>query len=297
MKDRHLTTFVADLWKRALPEGSFAMKPGGKYRTDATAWAVIALSAAGENPDLLKPFRASLAMNQLDNGMVPFSADHPEAIWTTPLAILAWQGSNEFSSTKDKAIDFLLMTSGVHFTRKPDAPVEHDTSLKGWPWTSKAHSFLEPTALSVIALRTTSHESHERVQEALLMLMDRQLTKGGWNYGNTKVFGRELYPMPETTGMALAAIAGMVPKTSVDRSLNYLRSNVGQARTPITLGWSLLGLSAYGERPDNAERLIIECFNLQKKYGIYDTAMLSLLILAFLAKDGIVNAFKHGVME
>ena len=268
------------------------MKPGGVYRTDATAWAVAALSVVGERPDLLKPARSSLAINQVKNGMVPFSTDHPEAIWTTPIAILAWQGSNEFSSSKDKAIDFLLKTTGVHWTKKPDSPEGHDTAFKGWPWTSKSHSWVEPTALSIIALRITGYEAHERVREALLMLIDRQLTKGGWNYGNTRVFGRELYPMLETTGMALSSIAGMVAKGSVGKSLNYLKSNIGRVLTPITLGWSLLGLSAYGERPDNAELLIIECFNHQKRYGMYDTVMLSLLIVAFLANDGIVNAFK-----
>lgn len=294
MKDRRLFAIIADLWTRALPESGFVMKPGGRYRTDATAWAVVALSVAEEKPDRLKPSQARLAINQLENGLVPFSSDHPEAIWTTPLAILAWQGSIEFSSGKGKAIDFLLKTTGVLFSaQKPNSPVGYDTSLKGWPWTSEALSWLEPTALSIIALRVTGYEKHERVQEALLMLMNRQLTKGGFNFGSTKVFGRELNPMPETTGMALASIAGMVPKTSVDKSLNYLRSNIGEAQTPITLGWSILGLSAYGQRPENAEQLIMECFNNQKRYGIYDTAMLSFLILALVAKDGIVNAFKQ----
>jgi hypothetical protein len=300
MKDGHSVTLmaiIAELWKRTLPEGGFAMKPGGKYRTDATAWALAALSVVGERPDLLKPARSSLAINQVKNGMVPFSKDHSEAIWTTPIAILAWQGSNEFSSTKDKAVDFLLQTTGVHWTKIPDSPVGDDSALKGWPWTSKSHSWVEPTALSIIALRITGYEAHERIREALLMLMDRQFTKGGWNSGNRRVFGRELDPMPEWTGMALSSIAGMVPKGSVGESLNYLKSNIGRVLTPITLGWSLLGLSAYGERPDNAERLIIECFNHQKRYGMYDTVMLSLLIVAFLANDGIINAFQKAGFE
>lgn len=268
------------------------MNPGGKYRTDASAWSVVALSAVSEGPNLLMPARASLAINQLETGAVPFSKNNQEAIWTTPVAILAWEGSNEFSFMKNKAVDFLLKTEGVHWKKKPDAPFDHDTALRGWAWTSRTHSWVEPTALSLIALRVAGYEAHERVREGLRMMMDRQLSEGGWNYGNTKVFGKELYPMPETTGIALSSIAGVSPRASVDKSLNYLRSSVEKSRTPITLGWGLLGLSAYGERPDSAEQLITECFSQQKKYGAYDTAMLSLLILAFIAKDGVVKAFK-----
>ncbi len=268
------------------------MKPGGQSRTDATAWTVMALSIAGERPETLRVARGRLAIDQLENGAVSFLTDQPETIWTTPLAILAWSGSTEFASRKDKAIDFLLKTTGSHSAREPNSPVGHDSALKGWPWVSRTHSWAEPTALSVIALRVTGYEAHERVQEALRMLMDRQLTGGGWNFGSTLVFGRELYPMPETTGMALSSIAGMVPKTDVGKSLNYLRSNIGEAQTPITLCWSLLGLSAYGERPDSAEKLIMECLSHQKRYGVYDTVMLSLLLIACLANDGMINAFK-----
>ena len=156
MRDRHLTAFIAKLWERKLPEGGFSIKPGGRYRNDATAWALIASCAAEEKPDRLKPSRTRLASNQLENGIVPLSTDHPDTIWTTPLAILAWRGTSEYSSMRDRAIEFLLKTAGVY-----------DSSLKGWPWTSKAHSWAEPTALSVTALRVTGYEAHERVREAL----------------------------------------------------------------------------------------------------------------------------------
>jgi hypothetical protein len=76
------------------------------------------------------------------------------------------------------------------------------------------HSWIEPTALGVIALKAAGHERHERVQEAIRMILDRQLPHGGWNYGNTFVFGRELRPMPESSGAALAGLAGQVERGS-----------------------------------------------------------------------------------
>ncbi len=98
------------------------MKPGGKYRTDVTVWAVTALYLTGEKSYLLKPARARLALNQLESGVVPFLIGHQEAMWTTPLAILAWWGSNAFSSNKDRAVDILLKTTGLHWAKKTDSP-------------------------------------------------------------------------------------------------------------------------------------------------------------------------------
>ena len=38
---------IDQIWKSSLPEGGFANRPGGHYRPDATAWAVMALRMCG----------------------------------------------------------------------------------------------------------------------------------------------------------------------------------------------------------------------------------------------------------
>jgi len=114
------------------------------------------------------------------------------------------------------------------------------------------------------------------------MLLDRQLPHGGWNYGNTLVFGQELRPIPESTGIALAALAGRAPRERVERSLEFLEARVQKLRTPLALGWSLLGLGAWGERLAEYRKWVLESLRLQDKYGTYDTAPLSILMLALL---------------
>ena len=99
------------------------------------------------------------------------------------------------------------------------------------------------------------------------MILDRQLPHGGWNYGNTLVFGRELPPMPESTGAALAGLAGQVDRRAVARSLDYLRGEVDRFRTPISLGWSLLGLAAWDLWPSNGTALVERCLANQSRYG------------------------------
>ena len=136
-----------------------------------------------------------------------------------------------------------------------------------------------------MALRMAGYGWHDRVHEAVRMLLDRQLPHGGWNAGNTIVFGHELHPMPEGTGSALAGLAGAVDEAEVARSLDYLHGEVDRLRTPISLGWSLIGLAAWGQWPTRGDALIERCLANQSRYGGYDTSSLCLLALGALAAD------------
>jgi hypothetical protein len=201
------------------------------------------------------------------------------------LAILAWQNSPASQVAQSRAVRFLLDTTGIHFPRKPNAASAHDPNLKGWPWIDNTHSWVEPTATCVMALRGTGHGQHDRVIEAIRMILDRQLPHGGWNFGSTLEFGRELRPMPETTGAALAGLAGMVGREKVIRSLDYLQGEVARLQTPISLGWSLLGLAAWELWPSNGAALVERCLANQTRYGDYDTSALCLLFLGALAGE------------
>ena len=130
-----------------------------------------------------------------------------------------------------------------------------------------------------------------RVTEGAQLLIDRQLSKGGWNYGNTTVFGTELAAMPESTGLALSALSGLANKQDVTRSITRLKDSVETLKTPFSLGWTLLGLSAWGERPSNANTMIDRCLRRQNRYGSYDTTLISLMIVARKAEGGLIHAF------
>lgn len=284
-----LTSSLQHLVGRAVPGGGFSDRPGGEYRPDATSWAILALQRSGSGGDLLEPARSRLARDQGQDGRIVISPDHQEAFWPTPLAILAWQESPQHREVKARAVHFLLRTTGRHWQKGPNDPLGHNTSLKGWPWIDETHSWIEPTALSVIALGACGYADHARVREAVQLVMDRQLTHGGWNYGNTTVFGQELHPAPESTGAALHALASRVHREQVQRSLDYLSSQIGQLHTPIALGWGLLGLASWELRPDNAQTLIIQSLDRQKRYGTYDTSSLCMLLLPLLVPGGLAS--------
>lgn len=273
----------AALLRRVLPDGGFSDRPNGQFCVDSTAWGILAVKACLGSEELLDRSRRLLLREQRQDGRLCVSDTHPASYWPTPVTILAWQNSPSTREGQQRAVHFLLNITGFHFPRQSDAPSGHDTLLKGWPWIDETHSWVEPTAMAVMALRVTGHDHHERVKEAVQMLLNRQLPHGGWNYGNTLVFGKELHPMPESTGAALTGLAGMVEQKHIARSLDYLQATVDRLRTPISLGWSLLGLAAWDLWPSNAAALVDRCLANQSRYGEYDTSALSLLFLGALA--------------
>jgi len=273
------------LSSRVLPKGGFAGSHGGPFQVDSTVWGALAFRACGGSSEILEGLRALLAREQGGDGRVCVNREHPASYWPTALAILAWQNSPASQVAQSRAIRFLLDTTGTHFVKKPDDPSGHDPNLKGWPWIEDTHSWVEPTAMCVMALRAVGHGQHDRVHEAIRMMLDRQLPHGGWNIGNTLVFGRELHPNPESTGAALTGLARVVDRGKVSRSLEYLQGEVDRLRTPISLGWSLLGLAGWGLWPSNGAALVERCLANQARYGEYDTSSLSLLFLGALAGE------------
>ena len=280
---------IANILDRSLPEGGFAPLMGDTFRADATAWAVIALVASGVERDVTRAACRRLAESQLSDGRLEAVADHPEAYWPTSLALLAWKTIPGFESESKRAVRFLLANSGKHVPRQGNDAAAHDTSIRGWPWIENTHSWIEPTSLSVLALNAHGYGKHERVAEAVKMILDRQLPEGGWNYGNTTVFGKKLRPIPESTGHALCALAGNADSDDVSVSINYLNREADRIRTPLALSWSIFGLAAWSNRPPQMEDWILQSLALQKKYGYYDTAILSQLIVCHFTSGNLLS--------
>jgi hypothetical protein len=287
MSEDLFSFWINQLRRRAPADGGFASGPGGAYRADATCWAILALAGDSANRELITRARSRLAADQLPDGRVSISPDHPEAFWPTSLAILAWHQSPEHREHQARAAHFLITSSGRHMERTADSASGHDTNIKGWPWIADTHSWVEPTGLAMMALKIAGFGDHERVKEASRLVLDRQLPQGGWNYGNTLVFDQELRPMPLSTGIALNALKDQTSLATIQRSLTFLETRVPNLSTPLSLGWSLLGLGAWRVRLPSSYAWIEACLKNQTKYGDYDTASLALLMVALKSPGGL----------
>src|SRR4051812_14332061 len=216
---------------------SWGYHAAGISASEPAALAALALLAHGESAAALPALDWLLSVQDAD-GSVGIEAGQSTPGWPTAWCMLAWQAAQEsglehprFAAALDRALAWTLRTQGLAMDRDPanDGAAGHDTRLHGWPWVIGTHSWLEPTAINLLALKRVGREDHPRSQEARRMLHDRILPDGGCNYGNTIVFGQELRPHVQPTGLCLLALSGrneMTPK--IERSLEFLRSELAQ---------------------------------------------------------------------
>ena len=235
--------------------------------------------------------RRSLAALQLADGAVPVIPECPSATWPTSLAILAWLPDPAFHPHARAAADWMLSHRGKRWSRELDSdPVlGHDPGLRGWSWTVGTYSWVEPTALAMLALTAMGEgKSLMQLAEATMMLLDRELPDGGWNYGNTRVFLNVLLPIPEYTGLALAALGAfaMRPERSIiERSLKYLASNQCASSTPLIATWKAFAFRSWNKNVTELLGTLVSILGYQLHYGSYNTPVLAQL-LAAIVTDG-----------
>lgn len=281
---------LAEVARRARADGGWAARPdAGEASVDATAWAAIGFAFGGAALATARHAAcAALARAQAADGRLSTSPLHPGAYAPTSVALLAWNRAARHATARAAALAFLEGHAGERFARSPESPLAIDPQLVGWPWIDKTFSWCEPTALALLALEIERRGDGPRAREGRRLLLDRQLSSGGWNYGNTRVFGSELRPAPEATGLVLVALAGRLERAAVAASLDYLAREAPRLPTPLALGWTLLALAAWGERPPESDRWLAQSLARAARYGGYETAELALLAIAAAAPRGLL---------
>jgi len=111
--------------------------------------------------------------------------------------------------------------------RPTDAAKEQEVhyiylKLLGWSWAEGTFSWVEPTAWACLALQRVGQGGHERVRECLQLLLDRALDEGGINYGNRRILGCILEPIPGPTALMLVALQKQPRSPRVLAAVNYL---------------------------------------------------------------------------
>jgi len=163
--------------------------------------------------------------------------------WTTSLLVLTLTHRALAPALRERAITWLLSWQGL--TAEPNDFVTLNSKLVGWPWISETLSWVEPTSYAILALKRAAYATHPRVQEAELLLLDRECTQGGWNYGNHTVLERALDPFMPTTALALLALQDVTAaQAAVTRGLAYLTTELQTVRSTLSLALSILCLQA-----------------------------------------------------
>ena len=268
--------------------GTWSYRAGGTDSVEPSVLGALALRGLGtelsEGDQSHNERLASwLVSIQNKDGSIGLSGAQRSPGWPTSYALLLWHELKRAEGCRRSAVRWLLGQKGR--TIRPefnlDRTIGHDTMLVGWPWVTDTHSWLEPTALAVLALRKEGAGNNTRVLEGLKLIRDRAIPGGGWNYGNKAAFGTALRPQPAPTGLALLALADSEGERTqiVSEAIRYLRAILPKTRSPFALGWGLLGLAAWNDRPTEANTWLAESFD--QVTGRSDAPIrLALLLLA-----------------
>ena len=214
-------------------------------------------------------------------------ASEPHPDWPTGWAILAALSVNRDTNAKAQKSSFDVSRATNWILQSAGDSAESDESRRkaaivGWPWVNGTYSWVEPTAIHIVALKAAGFAEHRRTREAMTMLTDRLLPSGGCNYGNTIVLGQELLPHVQPTGLAILALAGSVDADGrIERSLRFLEDSLSVETTAASLSYGLIGLAAHDRYPAGAAKWLEAAYRrtIARDGAAYKLALLSLAVL------------------
>lgn len=262
--------------------------------TEATAFAVMALESL-QRKELQKNVAAGLdwlSHHQNSDGSWRLNDVTPSGSWSTAIAILCL---SMFPEHRDRALQgarWALTQEGnsvgwlgsliMRFTGQKDVN-RINMDLKGWPWASGSFSWVEPTSYFLIGLKKlrtslAGTNVNERIRQGELMIYDRVCEDGGWNYGNSNVYGEALWPYPDTTALALIALQDNPHTSANQKSLEILEKSLNDTRSGLALSWSIICFQLYGRAVGTWRQLLVERFDETKFLG--ETKSLALAVLA-----------------
>jgi hypothetical protein len=154
----------------------------------------------------------------------------------------------------------LLQSKGERYPQH--AAIRQDNSIQAWSWISGTASWVEPTAWCLLLLKKVRSQSPDReiaarIRDGEQLLIDRVCRDGGWNYGNSEVYGQALWPYVPTTALALLAMRDQRQHSVVTRSLEQLQKDVASERSIVAVTLTIICLRRYGIATDGLEGMAV----------------------------------------
>ena len=246
-------------------DGGWGFRPGSQSRVEPTCWALLALIKAGSSVgavEILGDGFRFLRASQLPDGSWPSSPEEKVGCWVTSLACWALLSEKDSGKALAAGLNWLCedwprdsslwrrllrrFSSERHTLRQND-------SYRGWGWTPRTSSWVEPTSFALIVLGESPREllppaAKRRRQMAEAMLYDRMCPGGGWNCGNPVVYGVPGDPLVIPTVWALLALRNRLDEPANAMSLKWLEKNLASVQGPGSLALARVCLETYGRR-------------------------------------------------
>lgn len=256
-------------------DGGWGAYPARRPNTESTAFAALALALAepASPPGREAAARGVrwLVAHQRPDGSWPFTDQTTQGTWAGGPAVLALARLDEGAGAVRKGAAWLAGRTGLTIQEElswrqrfqqwigqpapPRQVNELDTSIPGWPWIEGTFSWVEPTAVAMLALRAARRDPTlaadaavtTRLRDGERLLVDRATPDGGWNYGNKRVLDYDLEPFPDTSAWAVLALRGATGADAlVRKALGRLDTLMHGNRSALARALVALALRAHG---------------------------------------------------
>ncbi len=257
-----------------LISGGWGYEPGAPAVVESTAAGVLALRAEQAVDETLKRAINWLISSQNEDGGWGLNAKDTHSNWHTAWAVLALQRAGHAGSQTERGIHWLLTQPVMQYTdagllSEGSKIAKIDFSIRGWPWQPGEASWVEPTAIAMLALEHAKDQTsvHDRLAEAVRYLLDRRVPGGGWNVGNPVMFSSILPARAHPTAWSLLALNVLAPESILADDIQFLKAEMQRDGGAMGLAWGILALRATG-RTD--EQSINELVALQQSDGSWE---------------------------
>ncbi len=253
-------------------DGGWGYQEGKQSATEATAWALLALGPsklsnassserAAEYSSAIERGKNWLRAAQLPDQSWPAFNEFPEGRWLTSLACLALNSYGESADAIAGGAKWLcneVPGEGKTWQRikknlfGKKSLVRQNSALTGWSWTPGTSSWVEPTACVLILLhqlfisKSSPPGAEKRSELAEAMLYDRMCPGGGWNSGNSEVYGVAGEPLVGPTVWALIALQQYRERAENQQGLRWLLSAREGIKGPVSLALAHICFQVYG---------------------------------------------------
>jgi hypothetical protein len=255
---------LAHLERGQNKDGGWGFHAGDESRVEPTCWAAGVLVHA----DHVRQTSVTHAVDflntkQLPDGSWPAIGGMTSGSWVTSLACIFLSRCGEDRRAVDAGLKWLCddypRDSSFwqkflgRFASKKDLVTQND-EYRGWGWTPRTSSWVEPTALALIAFARANppqlaSQIEQRRALAVGLLYDRMCAGGGWNCGNPRVYGVDGQALILPTCWALLALRDATEHPNRRVSLEWLERQISGIRSAGSLAAAILTLESYGIHP------------------------------------------------
>ena len=258
---------VAAVTVAANATGGWGYYTGKASRIEPTCWAVLALAseAANSGTALSPTHQHFLHRCQRSDGLLADRSDLPANLsWSALASVTLASISSPAAGARERLMNALVETEGVG--GRNSSVIRQNNELKGWPWMPDTFSWAEPTSWCLLALKRARRSTPQarsdaiarRIAEGEDVLIDRACDSGGWNYGNSNAFGKNLPAHIPTTALGLIALQDKPHIEAVRRGLAFVEEHWKRELSGTALALACLSLRIYGRHTRDIESAITD---------------------------------------